>query len=350
MLSVQNEGTSMRDTAGTLTVYNTVADVGVERWDALARACDAPVFYRSAFLSAFERFPLHATTDRFYLVAEDGNGALRLAMPMYTLQSIDPMRILATHFPAEANAPLLLNHVWHCYDTWLLARPLDADTVRLALDAMRDFARVVGAAVWGFSNVEAGGPLARALDAANIQGRDVEERYFADLAEWPDVTAYLASLHRSSRSNMTRTARFARDAGVITAIVDVDTADLDGFVVLARANAEKYQNADYYRPGLFQPFVRALGRSACIIEQRLDGRLIGSGILLLDDTRLHFWLSGNDYDAVPHVSPFYLCFLTAVQAAIASGKRWFEGGRRNPTFKLRYGLRPRTIRAYLTPS
>lgn len=328
-------------------IYRTLEETGAERWDSLARACAAPVFYRAAFLAAFERFPLHASDDRFYIVGEAEDGRLAFALPVYALRAVDPMKVLAGHFPDAAAATILLTHVWHCYDTWLLATTRDPDSVRAVLDTMARLAADIGAAHWGFANVDADGPLARALDAAGLAGRDVDERFSRDLSALSTVADYLAVLNHKARGNLTRYRAFADRAGVLTTVRDGLDADLDGFVALARQNAAKYDNADYYRPGLFQDFVRALGPHVRVVEHHLAGRLIGAALLLVDDTRLHFWLAGNNYDAVPQVSPFYLCFLTAMTEALATDKATFDGGRRNPTFKRRYGLQRHALRVYL---
>lgn len=117
-------------------------------------------------------------------------------------------------------------------------------------------------------------------------------------------------------------------------------------MALARATAAKYDNADYYKPGLFQHFVHALGADLRAVELRLDGRLVGSSLALVDDTRFHYWAVGVDYAACPSFSPFYVAFGHVLRAAYASGRPRFEVGRRNPTFKRRYGLTSRTLRAY----
>ncbi|WP_405850529.1 GNAT family N-acetyltransferase [Streptomyces niveus] len=62
--------------------------------------------------------------------------------------------------------------------------------------------------------------------------------------------------------------------------------------------------------------------------------------------RLHYWAVGYAEKATPHFSPFYVAYAHVMRAAWASGRDWVELGRRNPTFKRRYGLQPRTLRAY----
>jgi hypothetical protein len=69
-------------------------------------------------------------------------------------------------------------------------------------------------------------------------------------------------------------------------------------------------------------------------------------LALVDDTRFHWWACGVDYAACPNFSPFYVAFGEVLRAAYASGRPHFEVGRRNPIFKRRYNLAPRTLRAY----
>ena len=122
--------------------------------------------------------------------------------------------------------------------------------------------------------------------------------------------------------------------------VDIADGDVDGFIKLARANAAKYNNSDYYRPGLFNEFVGMLGAQAKLLEIRQGDRLIGAAVCLTDAQRFHFWACGSDYEAIPRVSPFYLAFLAILGEAFRTGAPMLEAGRRNETFKLRYGFSP----------
>lgn len=330
--------------------YQSIEDAGPRRWDALVSRCGAPLFYRSTFLRAFEQFPLHDVHRRFYIAGEDEHGALVFASPLYVLKNVDPMGILRTHFADYCDKTVLVNHVWHCYDTWILAERLDRDVVATMLASMADLAADQGAALWGFTNVDGRGALSRALDAQGLAGVEVEQRFVADLTATSGLDGYLATLEQRVRSNLKRYARIAERVGLIARIVDVEHADLEGFIDLARTGAAKYNNADYYRPGVFDGFLRALGGHARVLEQRLDGKLIAAAVLLIDDSTLHWWVCGNDYRAVPQISPFYLGFLGAVGEALRDGKPNLEAGRRNPGFKTRHGLLPRPVHAHFMPT
>lgn len=330
--------------------YTTIEAVGVDRWDDLIARCGAPLFYRSAFLRAFEQFPLHGVKAHYYLTGENESGLLIFAIPLYLSKGIDPMQVIHDHFPAWEGASILVNHVWHCYDTWIPARHLDADIVGVVLQSMKTLAEELGVAFWGFTNVDGTGPLSQALTDAGMRGVQVDERFRVDITTVLDIDHYLALLDGKVRQNLRRYRHIAERAGLVARITDVQQADLEGFVTLARAGAAKYGNADYYQPGIFENFLRALGNHVRVFEQRLDGKLIGSTILLVDETTLHWWVAGNSYTALPQISPFYLAFLGAVEEALSSGKSVVEAGRRNARFKTRHGLHPRSVLAYFQPT
>lgn len=333
-----------------IATYSTIAEAGPDRWDDLVASCGAPLFYRSSFLRAFEQFPLHNVKAHFYLTGEDDDGALIFATPLYLLEGVDPMRFLGNYFPEYQGAPILVNHVWHCYDTWILARRLDPDLVATVLQQMRGFAEALGVALWGFTNVDGSGELSQALTAAGMAGVQVDERFRLELTSLDDIDDYFSLLDASVRQNLRRYRRIAQKAGIVASFRQAQHADLAGFVTLARAGAAKYGNADYYQPGIFEGFVLAVGEPVRVLEQHLDGKLIGSTILLIDSATLHWWVAGNDYTALPQISPFYLAFLGLMEEAIVSGKSVVEAGRRNPRFKTRHGLHPRPVLAYFQPT
>ncbi|HLG77789.1 MAG TPA: GNAT family N-acetyltransferase [Ktedonobacteraceae bacterium] len=331
-------------------IEETFRRVNRQRWDTLMSRCGAPVFYLSDFLQAFECWPLHTVERTFYVSGVRDDGQLEFAFPLFLQRGVDPMRVVSTYFPAHSSDLVLLSHVWHCYDTWLPARTLTAPLLHDILAVVRELAMTLGASLFGFVNVEATGTLAQALTAAGMDGIDIDRRFVADLSVFGTLDDYLDGLKSKERSNFRRYLCRAQDAGVTTVIGSPSELDLDGFVDLARAGAEKYQNADYYQPGIFQNFVRALGGRARLMETRWEERLIGSTILLQDQQRIHFWACGVDYTAIPQVSPFYLAFIAALEEAITTRVPIFEMGRRNETFKLRNGLLPRVVQAYVMPT
>jgi predicted N-acyltransferase len=328
-------------------IHSSLERVGVERWNQLMISCGAPVFYYSSFLSAFERLPLHAVRESYYVVGVDDNGELQFGFPAFLLADTDPMRVLATHFAELTGQPVILSHVWHCYDSWLPARRLDAETIRPAIEAFENLARQVGAAAYGFVNVAGDGELAVALDQAGLYGKPIDRRFNADLRRFADSGTYLQNLGHSARLAAHKCRNRAKRAGVWTRFVDIANGDVDGFIRLARANAAKYNNSDYYRPGLFGEFVGMLGAQAKLLEIRQGDKLIGASVCLTDAHRFHFWACGSDYDAIPRVSPFYLAFLAILSEAFETGAPLLEAGRRNETFKLRYGFSPHPVQAHI---
>ncbi|MEV8420670.1 GNAT family N-acetyltransferase [Streptomyces niveus] len=332
----------------TVRLHTSIDDVD-ERWDDLMTAARAPVFYRRPFLRAFEKHPLHPVLRTAYLQVEDRSGQVHAALPAYLQRDVDPMRVIADHHPHAVGRTALLSHVWHCYDSVLPVRPgPDSDSAaRRAVTALRETASRWDARLCGLVNVDGDSSLDPLLTSAGFSGVDIDVGWGLTLDGYTGFDDYLThALKAKRRQNLTRDLRAADRAGVTVRTSDTDDADLDGFVRLARSTAAKFGNSDYYRQGLFQDFVLALGDCAEAHELRVGDELIASALTLTDDTRLHYWAVGYAEKATPHFSPFYVAYAHVMRAAWASGRDWVELGRRNPTFKRRYGLQPRTLRAY----
>jgi predicted N-acyltransferase len=325
-------------------ICTSIDDVG-QNWDDLMTAVHAPVFYRRPFLRAFERYPLHPVERTAYIVVTGPRGRALAGIPATLQRGVDPMRVITDHFPHALGRPALLSHVWHCYDTVLPVRPAEPDAARAVVSTMGDLAGEWGAGLYGLANVDARGPLDPLLAGQGLTGVDIDTGWGLDLTELTSYEDYLASLRRAPRRNLNHDLRRAAEAEVIYTRVPAAHADLDGFVELARATAAKFGNSDYYRPGVFQNFILALGDDVEVLEFRLGDRLICSALALLDDTRYHFWACG--FAAMDGFSGFYLAFDGIMRNAFAAGRDWVECGRRNPVFKRRYGLTPRTLRAWL---
>lgn len=333
-----------------LDVVRSVADVGADDWDGLVGAAGASAFYQHAFLSALEQLPLHAVEDRAYVVGRAADGTLQCAIPTYLVRGVDPMRVLADHVPECAAEPVLLSHVWHCYDGRPPVLGGDERAWSEIVAAVERVSREVGAARFCFANVERGSDAARGLAVAGIRRVEIDRRFVLDLAPVADYEAYLASLSKGARSNLRRYQRIADEAGVELRTLAPEEADLDAFVQLARGNAEKYDNAAYYDEERFPRFVRLLGETARVIELRREGRLIAGGVMLIDAAHVHFWSVGYAEGAVERLSPAYLVFAEIVRAGLAHDVRWVECGRRNEAFKRRHGLTPRPLSAFVSPA
>ncbi|ADB50738.1 GNAT family N-acetyltransferase [Conexibacter woesei] len=334
-----------------LDVLRSVVDVDAEDWDGLVAAAGAPAFYHHAFLSALEQLPLHAVEDRAYVVGRDpGDGTLRCGVPTYLVRGVDPMRVLADHVPECADEPVLLSHVWHCYDGSPPVLGGDEHAWGEIVATVERLSREVGAARFCFANVEDDSEAARGLTIAGIRCVEIDRRFVLDLAPVADYEAYLASISKGARSNLRRYQRIADDAGVELRTLAPEEADLDAFVQLARGNAAKYGNAAYYDEQRFPRFVRLLGETARVIELRHEGRLIAGGIVLIDAAHVHWWSVGYADHAVERLSPAYLVFAEIVRIALAHDVRWVECGRRNEAFKRRHGLTPRPLSAFVSPA
>ncbi|MFE5736208.1 GNAT family N-acetyltransferase [Streptomyces celluloflavus] len=325
-------------------IHTAIDDIGPE-WDDLMVVARAPVFYRRPFLRAFEKYPLHAVRRTAYILLHDGSGAAVAGLPAYLQRGVDPMRVVTDHFPSAQGQLALFSHVWHCYDTVLPVAPGREDAAPAALEALRWVATDWGARLYGLANVDAAGSLDPLLAHAGLNSADIDIGWGLSLPAFDGYEHYLAALRSKPRRNLRRDLRAADRAGVTAYWEHPRDADLDGFVALARATAAKFDNSDYYQPGLFQDFVLSLGGDAQCLELRLGNQLISSGLALTDDTRFHFWACG--FAPMDGFSGFYLAFDQMLRRAFESGSQWVELGRRNPVFKRRYGLTPRTLRAWI---
>ncbi|MBQ1083483.1 GNAT family N-acetyltransferase [Nocardiopsis sp. B62] len=313
----------------------------------LVRETGAPVFYSPAFLRAFEAFPLHSVERGAHILVHDGAGRAHAVLPVYLQRGVDPMGALAANRPGSLDHPVLLSHVWHCYETTIPA--LSPEAARMAVDAMGDLAGEWGASLYGAANVGADSDAARLLGAAGLSGTPLDRMWSMDVSGLDGFDAYLESLGGKPRREMRRQLRRAEEAGVRARELGVDEADLDGFVRLARATAgSKHDNADYYLPGVFQGFLGALGSCASVIELRVDERLVAAMASLVDNTRYHLWCLGVDDGACDGFSPTYVLLAQSLRFAFAEGRPTVSAGRRNGWFKARYGFHSTELQVFLS--
>ena len=321
-------------------------------WDELAARSGAPVFYRSAFLTAYRKSELLDADAFAYLVLRGADQTARAALPVALLPQMDPVGSLAVYEPSIAAEPRgLISHNWHCYDTWLPARggPADLDAFRAVLTAFRELAAEFAAPWYGLVNVDATGPLATALTAIGAHGVPIDQRYVLDLPPGFGVTDYLAGLPAHQRHTLRTHQRRAERAGAVTRVLRPAAADPDGHAELERLFEAEHAVPGRFAPGGFHRFRQLLGESARIIEVCVGGRVVGLGVCLIDDSRLHLWTCGV-VQAADEFSPFYLLFYEALEYAVRRGLARFECGRRNGEFKRRYGLRPVPLLAYIAPT
>ncbi|MDP9121633.1 MAG: GNAT family N-acetyltransferase [Acidobacteriota bacterium] len=363
-----------------ISVLERIAEVDRGLWDAVVAASGAPVFYTSDFLAAYERWPLQAGLQPFYLVLRDdrddrddrdgrddrddredreggegGDGAARplAVVPAYLQESMDLVGVLGRADPAWAAGGQrgLLSHFWHCYDTRLPGASSRA-AVAAVCSTLGTLARQRGAAWYGFINVETGGELAGHLADLGLTPRPIWNRYILDLTAFGSADDYVDSLPRKQRSEMRRQVRRAGDAGAEIAVREppfanaAQIAEIAEIAALCRRTTAKFGSVPYYPEPAFAELLAAAGRSTRIVTLRLAGALLGTYVCFTDHDRFHTWAAGADYQAASF-SPYYVCFYEAVRAAIAAGVPLMECGRGNARFKERYGMQVVPLSALL---
>ncbi|MFD4671340.1 GNAT family N-acetyltransferase [Lentzea sp. NPDC058450] len=300
----------------------------------------APVFYRHAYISAYEQSPLTEVEGFAYFAVKDGDRLVAVT-PAYLQSAANPLRRLHEAYPEAAGQRALLSHTWHCYDAHV---PATQDVLPRLLDAMIRTASILGARWCGFMNVQRGTGLSQALNAAGLPARHLTDRWAADLTTYE---RYLAGLGLRARANVRRNDRRAREAGVTVEALPVDHAAMDDITLLCVKTASRFENNGYYPGEAFTKFVTALGGLAQVIEVRQHGRLVAAGVCLTDETRFHTWTCGVDYAVDGNYSPYGVLFAESVRHAVRLGKTTLEGGRGNEAFQRRHGLRPRHLDAVL---
>lgn len=332
---------------GSIAVYQSIKEIR-EPWDGVVAAAGAPVFYTAGYLDAYENAPLQPVEERAYLVLRDG-GSVRSVLPVTYMSHADPIGALSGRLPGFEERPTgLLSHIWHCYDSWLPGTATVSD-VRAILDRFGSLARDMGAAWYGLVNVDRSGGGA-VLEEAGLTPLEIDDRYSIDLTRFSTVDDYLAALPVKARFEMRRQCRRATEAGLTTRVVEPAAADWDALFSLVLLTAAKHNNQHFYRDGIFQDFVLRLGTAARVIELRLRDRLIAGAICMVDSRRYHFWTAGVDYAAGGTFSPYYVLTLEGVRDALSVGVPLMECGRRNGTFKRRYGMTRLPLYAYLLPA
>jgi hypothetical protein len=284
-----------------------------------------------------------------YLVARDREGLPLAVLPAYLQSRYDPLGVLGGVLEGRpwASGPMLLSHAWHCYDTCLPAVTLSPALANAVCSSLRGLARDWGAAAFGFVNVAAGQRplLAGLLRGSGLRGARIDTRYRLPL-DGLGPAAYVAALGRNARRTMRRYERRALEAGA-----RVETASphdgLEEVMQMCTLSAGKHGNASYYPAQAVEAFVRVLGATAKVVKLVLDGEVIAASICLRDGARFHSWAGGARYERGDRFSPNYVLLLGEVRAALEEGCAVMEGGRRSDDFKVRCGMRPIPLDAFL---
>jgi predicted N-acyltransferase len=307
-------------------------------WRRFTEASRAPVFYSWDFLRSIEALPLTAGSEPYYLWTEDENGELTAATVVYGQTAVNPFGA-----PGSAPEPMLVGHLWHCYDSRLLsARPLDrtvVDTFAAALDQLAD---ELGMASRGLHNLDRSGELVELAGPLS----DGASRYQLRPSASDTLDSHLEQVGRSSRRTMRKYCRRAAEDGLRASFLAPADGLADDVLALCLATADKHAPG-YYPPEALARLLRSLGDNCRILRLELDGELLACSICLLDADSAHFWAGGSLYPAELNWSPQYVLFAEELAHGFASGKPFLEFGRRNDEFKLRYGLRPQPLASWV---
>ena len=334
--------------------YDRLTEVDAREWDGVVARSRAPVFYRTAFLDAYERSGLGGAKASVYLVLRDrGTGEAEAVLPLYLLPEADPLGLVPAEgvpAPAGPRAPALLSHCWHCYDTQLPGAAAAGAALDAVDEQLRCLARELGAELFGFVDVGASNPLGAALAARGYRQSHIQTRYQLRLDGFAGMQAYLASLSRNARKTLLRDQRRAAGQGVRAVHLEPVEPWLGAAVELCRRSAAKFGNQHYYPAAGLAEFLRLARPFTSLIGIERDGVLIAVSISLVDGDRFHTWAGGADYESVEGFSPNWVLVHEEIAEAIDRGAALLEGGRGNGSFKLRLGMTPEPVHAYLAAS
>lgn len=307
---------------------------------ALVAAAGANVNYSHEFMRAYERHPIQPVHGCHYIELLDEAGAAVAFVPCFVQG--DPLGAIGLAPGDHA----LLSQVWHCSDTRLVAADPSPEIASEVLDAMREVARSLKLRRYGFTNVAVDSPSAVALEGTGLPGIHLDTRYWLDLAGHGSEDGVLASIKSADRREYRRHWRRATDAGVKIVTRRASSAeDLDRLRLLEETMV-RIGSPGYYDAVKLAAFL-AETPHAWIIEISLDEALLGFAILFVDDTRLHAWALGYDRDRPLSFSPYYIMWGSFMRLGYELGLPRLEAGRRNGEFKMRHGLVPQELNAYI---
>ena len=325
--------------SGEVITVSSLADLGRDQWDDLVRASRAPVFYSWDFLAAIERQPLTDGAEPFYLAVRGSDG-LTAATVVYRQRAVNPFGPPGA--PAE---PMLVGHLWHCYDTRLLsAGPVTAGLLGAIAQALDQLADEVGAVSRGLHNLDLTGPVAAAAGQDKLAAGSPRYR----LVPGPGANRddHLAGLGPSSRRTMRKYLRRASEAGLKVSFEPAGASLDEAVLRMCLATADKHAPG-YYPPEPLAALLRALGPDCRILRLELGGQLIACSVCLLDATAAHFWAGGSCYPDDLNWSPQYVLFGEELAHGFAAGREVVEFGRRNDEFKARHGLTPHRLASWV---
>lgn len=315
-------------------------------WDALVEQSDAPLFYRSEVLHAYQRHPLREPVDVYYLaVRERLNGRVAAVLPAYLQPPEDPLHVLADSVPGfnSGGRPVLLSHIWHWYDTRVPAYGLTVMLLDRVCQALASLAADTRAQAFGLVNFEDGSPLAAAMSATGRQAAAIDARYTLDLRRYRSADDYLTTLSRKARQDFRRHLRLADRAGAEVTVRLPDRATMAQTAKLCAATSAKHGNPNWYQQETLVGFVCSLPAQARLVTIGIGGAPVAASISFLDGRRFHNWTAGSAGLSTLPFSPYLVLLHATIDAAIKEGCTILEGGRRNDAWKQRLGFTRRPL-------
>jgi hypothetical protein len=298
-------------------------------------------YYGPEFLRAYEREPIQPVHAVYYVETYDADDRLVALTPCYVQG--DPLRALGL-----ADGELaLLSHVWHCSDTQLAGIGQTPALATVIVDALRDITGAAGLRRFGFINVPTGSAAAQALAGAGLTGIALDTRYWMDLAAMGDWEGYLATLKLKDRGEYRRQLRRADDAGVtIVERPPTPHEDPESLRIFEELMA-RVGSAGYYSAERIAAFLRYTQQGARIIEVTLGADLIAKAVVFVETHKIHAWAGGYNRDPALSFSPYYVLMAAIIRLGFRIGVPRLEGGRRNPAFKIRFGMVPQPLQAFV---
>jgi predicted N-acyltransferase len=315
-----------------------------EDWDLLAKLQDGPVFHRLAFLRAYEHHPVQPVSGCCYLEVRRDNGVLAAAAPLY--RQGDPLGLLGLA-PGDDG---LLSSMWHCSDTRLLA--VDDDALDELVEAFAAEAAQRGCRLWGFINLDADGPAARALERRRFETRELAPRWRLTRSAAPDGETYLARLRRPARHELRRQLRRGAEHGTHLVLHDANYSELVGLLELVAATATRAGSSRYYDPARLAAFLRELGGAVRVLEVRgSTEETLAVGVCFAEGRRLQYWAAGYVRDRPKlSFSPYYVLWWYVLEMMWAAEYDVLECGRLNERFKRKMGLLPQPLVGMMGPA
>ena len=341
-------------------VSDSLADIGMSRWDALLDAQPEPSpFLKAAYLDA-----LHSSGSAVadtgwqpqYLSLWQGD-ALMAACPLYLKQHSYGEYVFDWSW-AQAHE----QHGVRYYPKGLVAvpfTPVPGPRLLARDDAAR--AALVQALVaqvrdWGLSSLHLlflAPQDVQACEQAGLMLRHTVQFHWQnqDAGGLPhaDFDRFLASLQQEKRKKIRQERRKVVEAGVTfrhAEGADISAADWDFFHRCYQQTYFEHGNAPYLQPGFFERMQRELSDHWLLFIAEREGRPIASSLTGID--RRQGVAYGRYWGALERVDclHFEACYYQPLEWCIAQGFRRFEGGAQGEHKMARALLPVRTTSAH----